>query len=112
VSSFTDLSALVQQPVHRRDRGQVDAFVEQRRPNLGDRQVAESFTVEDVDDLVGFVDAELAWRSRSGGRWSVVRCLACPVVATPRPPESFTGRSCRDPAADELVDRGVDNCRD
>ena len=42
-ASFADLVLGAQDPVHGRHRGQVAAFVEQRRPDLGGGLVAEPF---------------------------------------------------------------------
>jgi hypothetical protein len=51
-SSFADLVPVTQDPIHRRDRAQVAAFVEQDRPDLCGSEVAEPFAVQHGDDLV------------------------------------------------------------
>jgi hypothetical protein len=64
-ATLADLGAGSQQPIHGRDRTQIDAVVEQVSPYLGGGQVAELVAVEDLDDVVALSLAERPGRARS-----------------------------------------------
>ena len=54
-----------QDPIHRALRGQVVAFVEQRRHDFRWRTVHEAWAIEHIEDLLA-----LGFTQRPGGRWT------------------------------------------
>jgi hypothetical protein len=69
-----------QDPLHRRCRGDVSAFVEQDCPHLGGCEVAESFRVQHLEHLVAFGVAERPMRLCPRCRRPESAWLAAPVV--------------------------------
>ena len=107
---FADLVLGAQDPVHGRHRGQVVAFVEQGRPDLGGGLVAEPLGVQHGEDLVdlGVGERPMGSGSRSwrpGGSWRAVLAVVGGAGAADRSARPHPG----DAPLDELVDSGVDD---
>ena len=104
-SAFADLLALSQQAIHRRDRRQVGAFVEQGGPYLGGGFVAEAFLVQYRDHGFGFGGCQgLRGVSRSWG--PVEGVLLLPVVAGTGTSEDVAGSFASNDGG-EFVDAGI-----
>jgi len=54
IAEFVDLSGLFKDPVHRAERAQVGAFIQQRGIDFGRRLVAEALCIEVVEDKLPF----------------------------------------------------------
>ena len=90
------LLALSKQAVEGRDRGEVDALVQQRRPDLSRCLVAEPLGVEHLDDRLGLLRSDLPPRGRARQGRAEQGLAPCPVVAGPWAPHHLTGSSSPD----------------
>ena len=70
VASLADFLARVEDAVHRADRAEVPALVQQCRVDLGRSLVDERFAVQHVEDLLPLFVAQRPWRRGPWrGRW-------------------------------------------
>src|SRR5260370_34563379 len=63
-AALADLPGFPQQPVHRGDRGQVDALIDEQGPDLARGLVGEPGTVQDSEQLVALAGGQRVRRDR------------------------------------------------
>ena len=128
---------LAQQPVHRGHRAQVGAFVQQRGPDLGRRQVGEPLAVQHVQDRLAFGRGQRpglapvpvrhrrparrrqGWPGAAGSSWPAAHLprrtppasrSGPPARRSPRRPRRSTSDRC--PALGELLQERLQFCLD
>jgi len=110
-ASFTVLPRDGQQPVHGRDRAQVDAVVEQPGPDLCGGGIAELLGSQHVQDVLAFGFGQLVGRLGPWDRRAQHRGLAMPVARRSGHAQQRTGRLDRRRLLEGrqvLVDHGLD----